>query len=344
MSNILIPIKSFLGKYYSELNYSSIQDKYSGTKIDTIFDQRFLIQSNKAQMIIDPSLDGLIVTISGNEIQISKQLYDHPSVAVTNSLENKDQATNPRSLYNPETFSTLAYLVCQNHTMFQITGEMDEPIYVRYKSDFESFYNSIVVFEIGPGLGIEVVEEIESFGALNSVTNYVLQDSSNLKLLTIYNNNKSAISFVYRNIIARENSKFFHKLMGKGSSNVLDENKIIHAPGSKSEFLGIVKSNGQNFHSVLSVYPETMDYSVVVSYKDILMGKADVTFFPVVVGLDASPDSSISVSDIEIDELNDKTAIEIHTYIEDLVDRMVLDRIAGSVRFYDYKSKFLKLP
>ena len=132
MSINLIPIKAYLGKYFTELNYSAAQEKYNGTSIDTFFDQRFHIQNNKTQMIVDPKMSGLSAIISGNEIQISKDLYDHPNVTITNSLENKDQTSNPRSLYNADTFSTIAYLVCQNHTMLRIVGELDEPVYLKY--------------------------------------------------------------------------------------------------------------------------------------------------------------------------------------------------------------------
>src|SRR5271165_5259057 len=219
MSTNLIPIKAFLGKYYSELNYSAIQDKYKNTKLDTFFEQRYYIQNNKVQMIVDPALTGLVVSFCGNEVHISKELYDHPNMVITNSIETTNQTSNPRSLYNAEIFSTLAYLVCQNHTMFQIIGEVDEPIYVKYKTDYESFYNSVAVFEVVSDISIEIVEEIESYSALNSVTNYILHPAANIKLSTFYQNHLSGISFVYRNIIARDKSSFEHILFGKGSSN-----------------------------------------------------------------------------------------------------------------------------
>src|SRR5271165_1560335 len=219
MSINLTPIKAFLGKYYSELNYSSIQEKYKNTKLDTFFEQRFYIQNNKVQMIVDPALTGLVVSFCGNEIHISKELYDHPNMVVTNTIENVNQTTNPKSLYNPDVFSTIAYLICQNHTMFQIIGEIDEPIYVKYKSDYEAFYNSVAVFEVVSDVSVEIVEEIESYSALNSVTNYILHPDSNIKLTTFYQNHLSGISFVFRNIIARDKASFEHNLFGKGSSN-----------------------------------------------------------------------------------------------------------------------------
>jgi hypothetical protein len=345
MSSNLISIKSFLGKYYPELHYSATQDKYSQSGLDTFFDQRFYIQNNKVQMIVDPTMEGLSVSVSGNEIQVSQTLYDHPNVTVSNSLEIKDNPNNPKGLYNPETFSTLAYLVCQNHTMFRITGEVDEPIYVKYKSEFESFYNSVVIFEIAQGISVEISEEIESSSALNAVTNYILHAAAQVDLTTFYNNTRSAMSFVYRNIITHINSSFRHTVLGKGSSNVIDENKILLSTGSKAEFKGIINSNAQKFHSILVVHPENQDYSVNVDYRDILYGPANVTFFPLLVGQESAVGSNIVVSNIRLEEIQKADiTTSITNYVKDITDRTILERMAGAKRFYHNKAKFLTFP
>lgn len=345
MSDNLIPVKAFLGKYYPELSYSAIQEKYQHTHLDTFFEQRFFIQGNKAQMIVDPGLHGLIAIISGNEVHISKELYDHPSVIITNSLENKNQNSNPKSLYNPDTFSTMAYLVCQNHTMFQIVGEVDEPIYLKYKSDYETFYNSVIVVEVVIGIHVEIVEEIESFSALNAVTNYILQPTSKLDLRTVYQNRVSALSFFYRNIIAQDDTSYTHVLLGKGSSNVIDENKIHSYHASKSEFLGIVNSDSRNFHSILYVQPASEHYSVNVDYRDVMFGKGQVTFFPVILGQEPTSTATISVSNISIEEVpSEMVDVEVKKYLNDIIERATLDRMVGVKRFYDNKSKFLHFP
>jgi hypothetical protein len=344
MSTTLIPIKAYLGKYYSELLYSATQDKYKNTGLDEFFEQRFYIQNNKVQMIVDPGLSGLLMIVTGNEIHISKELYDHPNVNVTNSLET-EQSANPRNLYNPETFSTLAYLVCQNHTTLQIIGEIDEPIYVRYRSDYETFYNSVVVFNISPGVHVEVVEEIESLSALNVVTNYILYPESRLNLNTFYGNHISAISFCYRNIIAQDRATFGHILFGKGSSNVIDETKIHALSGSSTEMLGLVNSDGRDFHSILYVEPGSPDYKVSVNYRDVLSGKAKVSFFPMIVGNVASDSATIDVSGITLEEIpNEAKEKEIKEFVSDIVDRATLERMVGAKRFYDNKSKFLHFP
>lgn len=345
MSPNLIPIKAFLGKYYSELHYSAIQEKYKHTGLDTFFEQRFYIQNNKVQMIVDPSMTGLVVIISGNEIHISKELYDHPNVMVTNSLEAQNQTSNPRSLYNSEVFSTVAYLVCQNHTMFKITGPVDEPVYVKYRSDYETFYNSVVVFEVDDEIEVEIVEEIESFCALNAVTNYILHPRSKVNLSTFYQNHVSAISFVYRNIIAQDSSQFNHILLGRGSSNAIDENKIHANSQTKSEFLGIVNSAGKDFHSILYVQPAAEDYSVKVDYRDIISKQATVTFFPVIMGQEPTGQASISVSNLTLEDIPaEHAAEEVQKYLGDIIERTILDRMVGVKRFYDNKAKFLAFP
>ena len=344
MSENLIPIKAFLGKYYSELLYSSTQDKYKETKLDTFFEQRYYIQNNKVQMVVDPSGVGMTIVVSGNEIHVSKDLFDHPSVVINNSLES-NQATNPRSLYSPEIFSTMAYLVCQNHTTFQIIGQIDEPIYVKYRSDYETFYSSVLVFNISNEIEVEIVEEIESYSALNAVTNYILYPTAKLNLTTFYQNHISALSFCYRNVIAQDGATFNHMLFGKGSSNIIDENKIHALSGSKSELLGIVNANGKNFHSILYVEPGAPDYKISVNYRDILSGKSDVSFFPVIVGQTPTDDAAtIEVSNITVEEIPaDRVEIEVKQFVSDIVDRAILERMVGVTRFYDNKSKFLHL-
>lgn len=344
MSENLIPIKNYLGKYYNELIYSAAQPKYKDTRLDSFFEQRFYIQNNKVQMIVEPTVPGLVISVSGNEIHVSQALYDHPNMVITNSLET-GQANNPRSLYNPEVFSTLAYLVCQNHTSFKIIGEIDEPIYVKYSSDYETFYSSVLVFNVMDHLNVEIIEEFESFSALNSVTNYILNNSAKVNLTTFYNNHISAISFCFRNVIAQENATFNHILYGKGSSNVIDENKIYANIGAKIEMLGIVNSQGLNFHSILYVESLLPEYEILVNYKDILKGSSKVTFFPVITGpVPTGGSASIDVSNITIEEIptGDYETV-INKFISIIVDRTVLERMVGVKIFYDNKSKFLKL-
>lgn len=346
MSTNLIPIKTFLGKYYPEILYSTGLEKYKNTGLDKFLEQRFQIQNNKVQMIIDPSLTGLVMVVSGNEIQISEELYDHPNVVVSNSLENAStQTTNPRSLYTAEVVQTLAYLICQNHTTLNVVGDLDEPIYIKYKADYETFYSSVVTFEINDEVEVEIVEEIESFSALNAVTNYVLHAFSKLNLTTFYQNNVAGISMTYRNVFVRERATYNHIVFGKGSSDVIDENKIRCASGSTTELLGVVNSAGKNFHSILYVEPAAHDYKINVDYRDVLYGKANVTFYPAILDQQPVNDASIEVSNISLEEIpKESQQQEIQKYVSSIVDRAILERMMGVKRFYDNKSKFLHFP
>jgi hypothetical protein len=344
MSANLTSVRSFLGKYYSELLYSASQEKYKGSGLDSFFEQRFLIQNNKVLTTVDLSMDGLSIVVHGNEVSVSKELFDHPSILITNSIESSNHPVNPRGLYNPEVFSTIAYLVCQNHTTIQVVGALDKPIYIKYKSDYETYYNSVVVFNIDKFLDVEIVEEIESLCALNAVTNYVLGESSTLNLFTFYQNRISAVSQVYRNIIAHDYSIFNHVVFGEGSAAVIDENKIKMMHGSSAVVNGVVNSKGNNFHTVMHVEPESPEYHISVVYKDLLQDDANVSYFPIISPKFPVGDlATIDVSNINLDELSSDTMMHnIHLFISDTVDHMILERIDGSARFYKDKMQFLK--
>ena len=343
MSSNLIQIKAFLGKYYPELAYSVAQDKYAKVGLDKFFEQRFIIQNNKTQMIVDPHLTGLVAIVSGNEIYISKDLYDHPFIEVTNSMENKDNLnSNPKSLYTPDVFSTLAYLICQNHTMFQIVGEVEEPIYIRYTSDYESFYNSVVVVNIAEGIDVEIIEEFESCCALNAVTNYILQTNARLNLSTFYRNHYSALSFCLRNVIAQETSKYSHILFGKGSSNVLDETRVHANNKSKVELLGCINPGQREFHCIVGILPGAQDYSFFLDHRHVVSGRGKTTFTPQVVG-HLPLDSHTNISSLVLDHYAEAFRAEkTAEFLGSIIERATLERTVGVERFYNNKSKFLQ--
>lgn len=343
MSASHIQIKAFLGKYYPELAYAVAQNKYSKLNLDKFFEQRFAIQTNKTQMIVDPGLTGLQVIISGNEIHISKDLFDHPGVDITNSMENQDGIqNNPKSLYTPDVFSTLAYLICQNHTMFQIISEIDEPIYIKYASDFESFYNSVVVVNIMDGIEVEIIEEYESCGALNTVTNYILQANANLSLTTFYQNHLSALSFCLRNVIIQNNAKYSHILYGKGSSSVMDESKILANAGAFVELLGCIDPRQHEFNVIVGIQPGALDYNFVLDHRHVVYGKGKATFTPVIVG-HLPADAHSNVSSLDLDQIpTNLQAEKIGQFLLPITGRSSLERTVGVQRYYNNKKKFLR--
>lgn len=343
MSTNLIQIKAFLGKYYSELAYWANQPKYVKAGLDKFFEQRFIIQNNKTQMIVDPMIHGLVVIITGNEIYISKDLYDHEYIEVTNSMENSGANSNPKSLYNPEVFSTLAYLICQNHTMFNIVGEIEEPIYIKYMSDYECFHNSVLVVNVASGIDVEIVEEFESCCALNAVTNYIVQSDARLHLTTFYANNLSAMSFCLRNVIVQESAKYSHILFGKGSSNVLDESKVHANDKSSIELLACINPLQYEYHCVVGVLPGSQEYSFLLDHRHLVSGKGKTTFTPVVVGhlpVDAHTNVSSLVLDHYAESFREEKSVE---FLKSVVERATLERNIGAERFYNNKSKFLQI-
>jgi hypothetical protein len=341
MSSILIPVKTYLGKYYPELYISSSQEKYKSAGVDTFFEQRFLVQNNNIQMVVDDKLDGLQFVFAGNEIYVSQELYNHPHVNVINSME-EDQDKNPRHLYNPDVFSTVAYLMCRNHVTFHIVGKLDKPIYAKYKSEFETFYSTVVVFNIDTFEEIEIVEEIESSCALNAVMNYILNPGSHTKLTTFYRNNISAVSFLYRNVISQSKSYFNHTLLGKGSSAIVDETKITTSLRSNIELFGCVDSLGKNFHSILTVEPSAWDYRIVVDYRNLVRQGDHVSYYPLMIGQEPNRRSSISVNDLDVDTLlpGSKSG-NIDKFINDVILQVKTNKLSDTDRLYSNKTKFL---
>jgi hypothetical protein len=337
MSTNLIQIKAFLGKYYPELLQTAQKSKYSETNLSALFEQRFCIQNNKTQMIVDPAMPGLSIVVNGNEILVSKQLFDHPNVVITNSIETNSM--DSRSLYNPDVFSTVAYLLCQNSTMLSITGDLDEPLYIKYRADLECFYSSVLLVKLADNLNIEIVEEIESLGALNAVTNYILEPAAKLKLTTFYRNIISAQSFLYRSVIAQDFANYTHMQFGIGSSNIIDETHLHTYSNVKVELLGCIYPGNYNFHTILALQPIMDNCQIGVNHRLVLNGSGVATFTPVnESGAIAEMDvTSFDTTDVPNAVLSEK----VNEFVSDVVDRAVLERIYGSTRFYLNKSKFL---
>lgn len=342
MTEYLVSVKTLLGDYYPGLRVSSQRSKYKHTALETFFEQRFLIQSNRTQMIVNPNMSGLTMVVSGNEVYVSQLLYDHPSINITNSAEKLDTAVDT-SRYTPAVFSTIAYLVCKNQITLNIVNNLEEPIYITYKSFYETFYNSVISIDIVDSVDIEIVEEFESFSALNAVTNYTLAPYAKLHLSTFYKNHLTALSFCYRNIDAQDNSVVKHDVFANGGSNTIDENRIKLGVNALAEFNGIVNSRGKHFHSILHTALTSVDSNVSVNYKNILEGDADVTFLPMVSSTGYTEAASVNISDINLDETPiADTASQLTNFINDIVSNSYLTITnTGAVRYYKNKADYI---
>jgi hypothetical protein len=342
MTQNLIQIKAFLGKYYQELAYSVQQEKYAKANLLKFFEQRFVIQSNKVQMIVDPSLKGLVAVVNGNELLVSQELHDHEYINITNSADSGNLGNNPKSLYTPEIFSSMAYLICQNHTMLTIVGEIEEPIYIRYKCEFETFQNSVVIVNVSEGIDVEIVEEYESFCAINSVINYIIQEGARVNVSTFYQNHLSALSFCLRNVIVQDNAKYSHILFGKGSSNVLDETRVQPNNRSSVELLGCMNPGQQEFHTIVGVLPGAQDYNFFLDHRHMVSGKGRTTFTPLIIG-HLPPTAHTNVSSLVLDHYARGFWPEkSEEFLSPILDRATLERTVGVTRFYSNKSKFLQ--
>ena len=337
MSENLTYVGDFLGKYSLELMASLTQPKYENSKLETLFRQRFRIQNNKVQMIIDASMDGLSVMVVGNEVYVSKELFDHPDIVINNSMESPT-ALDSKNMYSPNTFSTISHLMCQNHTTFHILNTINEPIYVRYVNEYETFYTSLISFNLSPGINVEVVEEIASLAALNSVVNYLVGPSAKLNLVTFYQNNISSTSVFYRSIIAQQQSTFNHTLFGKGSATVVDENCIFAMDQSVCKFNNLIDSDNRHFRSILLIEPVSDSYNLSVVNREIVTNTSNVS-------------SHLEVSGYMFDRtLKDSSSLNVECVPDDKKESMITDfvhnfeenvksaKMAGHERFYQNKT------
>ena len=302
MSTNLIPVKTFLGKFYTELSDTVLTNhKYKNTGIDSFFEQRFFIQNNKVQMIVDVHLKGLRVVVSGNEIHVSKELYKHASVDITNSIEEVNKEADPKSLYSSSTFSTIAYLICQNHTLFRVTKDIEEPIYITFKSDYEAFYSSVLLFMVNAGVTVNIVEEIESHCAINSVVNYILNPYSVMNVSTFYRNQRPALSFFFRNVIAQVGSTYNHLLLGRGSSNIVDENRVVFESETNIQLAGKIDVDNNSFHSIMELTSTGNNNKVNIDYKNSVGNKGKLSMTPVidVTGLTTA---NVSIRNLALDQ------------------------------------------
>jgi Fe-S cluster assembly scaffold protein SufB len=275
-----IQLKKFLGAVSTDLILDS--QKYKHTDIEQILEEKFSIQDNKLLFIVDPNLRGYAIETCGNELRISVNLYKCPFIAVINSADEKPQTQPMTDLYNSSIFSTIAYLMCKNHSMFNITQSLDEPIYITHKSNYGTFYNFAVLFSTSDGVRVNIVEEIESKCALNVVSNYVMSKNSVINLATFYNNHRNASSIYYRNIIVQDDSSFNHKLFGIGTYKVIDENRIKFGNRTKINLNGVINSNGKAFNSITTIQSSNNNNSVHYDYKSVAYEHSKVTIKPLV--------------------------------------------------------------
>jgi len=276
-------LRNILGNAYNDIHQAALNsEKYKDSRLEDIFDQRFYIQNNRVQMIADQTLTGYQIVVNGNEIYVSLALYNNPDIIILNSVDHGIHE-NSRKLFKKETFSTISYLICDNYTLFQIGKNIKDTITVRYKSDYESFYCSTLLFVVDKDVNVNIIEEYESRCSLNNVVNYILNDNSQLNLKTYYKNNLSAQSHCLRTAIVLDNSIFKHTLINENSSKVLDECKIICSPDSQIELKGKIKNSSGLFHSIIQLQADIgVKCDVKLNYRSIIQNDAVISIIPII--------------------------------------------------------------
>ena len=340
MTNNLVSVKSFLGQYYTEVYESSKQEKYKNSGLESLFEQRFIIPNEQHNVTVSNTLYGHVIEITGNKVVVSKALYENEHITVATAANSE---VNPRVLYTPNVFSTLAYLVTNNHLLVSITGPIDDPIYIKIGSHFETFQNTVVVVNIAEDIEVDIVEEVASVSAINGVINYIIGQESVLSLYTFYKNSISSVSALCRHVISRFSSTYNHVVLGKGSAIALDENKLYTYNDSQIMLLGCVDSKKYRFNSILSYHPESKDYSIVVDYRAITYDKGLVEFYPLIYGQNPNDNATISITEFSIDEILEDMQTSRHSYLKDIMDYTNIGVLTPSVkRFYENKTNFLK--
>lgn len=338
MSKKLTTVSESLKDLYPELLDLSRQEKYRDTQLKKIFEQRYYFQPNRPQLFINESLEGFIIIISGNEIEVSKTLYDSENISLLNSLDANSFFTEVVNNYHSDIFSNIAYLICPNKILISIDGEIDEPIYVHYKSEFECFYNSVITFDILSGIEVDIVEEIESNSALNVVSNFKVRQGASLSLFSFYKNALSGTSLINRNVDLDSSSTYTNIVLGLGSSMALEENNIKLSLNSQVELLGVINSRNLNFDTILNVIQPIKESYVSVVHKNVLGDKSNVSLYS-----ENIDEELVILNFKEGNDLYNQYSGNVKDFTFDISERTILNRISGYTKFYDNKNIFFNL-
>ena len=338
MVPILSSIKTFLGKYHAELEYSALSSKYSRTGISKLFSQRFYIQENSPKITVDPAMDGMSLSMHGNEIFISKKLYNNKYFTIK-SPASETSIKITKEAYDREIIPSMAYLICKNQCVITISGDLGEPIYVTFKSDFETFYNSVLFLDIPSGVNVEIVEEHQSRSALNTAIAYVVRPYSTLNLFTFYQNNNLATSSCLRTVVVENDATYNHTLYGKGSACIIDENRWCLSDNAIAKSSNYVKSNSHNFHSIFTMISYgNDDHNISINQKHVLDSKGSISFITD-LPKGSKYTENVFINSIDIDALEKDTDTVDIFFNDDMFNNTPYSTL-GSLRFYNNKLKF----
>jgi hypothetical protein len=121
-----------------------------------------------------------------------------------------------------------------------------------------------------------------------------------MNVSTFYRNQRPALSFFFRNVIALVGSTYNHLLLGKGSSNIVDENRVVFESETNIGLLGKIDVSNNSFHSIMELTSTGNDNTVRIDYKNSVQNKGKLSMTPVieVTGL---TESHVSIRNLALD-------------------------------------------
>ena len=332
-------LRQHLGKHSAEIIDSLRQEKYRDTSLPGLLTHRYNADTSTATLVVDPSLSGLNVIVTGNRVRVSPGVFDHPAVSFTDGLDTR--ARNPRADYNPDVAASLSYLLCGGVLQLNITAYVDQVIYVTYLSDFETLNTTVLDVHVSGTTQVDIVETIASYSLYSVMTNYHVGDTAKLRLHTFYSNSVAGSSVLARQVYLSDRSTFTHGLLGSGSNVLVDETRLYPGFRSNSRIVGVTSTRAAQFHSVLTVHPEIEEYAVTVDYRNVLTTGSNVSYYAGVAGDNVSKRSYVNSTELTIDKVDPTDAARcVAEFVKDVMAEINITGRQDTAEFSKKKSEY----
>ena len=328
-----------LGKHFAEINDSLKQEKYSGTRMPGLLTHRYKADTSTATLVVDPSLTGLNIIITGNRVRVSPGVLDHPAITFTDELSNR--TCNPRAGYTPDVAASLSYLLCGNLLQLNVTGYVDRVIYITYLSDFETLNTTVLDVNVNDTAQVDIVETVTSYSLYSVMANYHVGGTAKLRLHTFYSNSVAGSSILARQVYLSDRATFTHGLLGAGSNVLVDETRLYPGFRSNSRIVGVTSTRAAQFRSVLTVHPEIEEYAVTVDYRNVLTMDSNVGYYAGVAGDSVSKRSYVNATELTIDKVDpDAAAVCVAEFVKDVMAEINITGRQDTAEFSKKKSEY----
>lgn len=328
-----------LGKHSAEIIDSLKQEKYSSASLPGLLAHRYKADTSTATLVVDPSLTGLNIIITGNRVRVSPGVLEHPAVTFTDEISNR--ARNPRAGYTPDVAASISYLLCGNLLQLNITGYVDRVIYITYLSDFETLNTTVLDVNVNDTAQVDIVETVTSYSLYSVMVNYYVGDTAKLRLHTFYSNSVAGSSILARQVYLSDRAAFTHGLLGSGSNVLVDETRLYPGFRSNSRIVGVTSTRAAQFRSVLTVHPEIEEYAVTVDYRNVLTMGSNVGYYAGVAGDSVSKRSYVNATELTIDKVDpDEAAGYVAEFVKDVMAEINIDGRQDTAEFSRKKSEY----